>query len=170
VAKEIIAEFYRSVGKDRPGWLDRVFEQRSIVEENTEWAYFEVRGFLMGQITDAYSRHIRALYKEQDPGVVIDFNTRLNFCMINKLLPFLHQYIRKDGTEEVVITHDILKELTRKLDHIEGITTLEDLGKEIPGFDYCQRKLGPDNRNTKVLAGKRDDFVKFLEGDIEDDM
>jgi hypothetical protein len=33
---------------------------------------------------------------------------------------------------------------------------------------HCQRKLGPDNRNTKVLAGKRDDFVKFLEGDIDD--
>jgi hypothetical protein len=69
-----------------------------------------------------------------------------------------------------VITHDILKELTKKLDHIEGITTLEDLGKEVPGFDYCQRKLGPDSRNTKVLAGKREDFVKFLEGNIEDGM
>jgi hypothetical protein len=169
MAKEILGEFYESVGKDKPEWLDRVFEQRSIVEENTEWAYFEVRGFLMDHITEAYSRHIRTLYKEQDPGVVIDFKTRLNFCIKNKLLPFLNSHTRKDNTEEIVITHDILKELTKKLDHIEGITTLEDLGKEIPGFEYCQRRLGPDNRNTKVLAGKQVDFAKFLEGKIEDD-
>jgi hypothetical protein len=166
MAKEILTEFYKSAGKDRPEWLDRVFEQRSIVEENTEWAYFEVRGFLMDHITEAYSRHIRTLYKEQDPGIVIDFMTRLNFCMTNKLISYLHEHIKKDGTEEIVITHDILKELTKKLDHIEGITTLEDLGKEIPGFEYCQRKLGPDNKNTKVLAGKRVDFVDFLEGQI----
>jgi hypothetical protein len=134
ITKEILTEFYKSAGRDKPEWLDRLFEQRSIVEENTEWAYFEIRGFLMDNITEAYSRHIRSLYKEQDPGIVIDFNTRLNFCMTNKLLPYLHEYTRKDGTEEIVITHDILKELTRKLDHIEGITTLEDLGKEIPGL------------------------------------
>jgi hypothetical protein len=170
IAKEILTEFYKSASRDKPEWLDRLFEQRSIVEENTEWAYFEVRGFLMDHITEAYSRHIRTLYKEQDPGVVIDFNTRLNFCMTNKLLSYLHSHTKKDGTEEIVITHDILKELTKKLDHIEGITTLEDLGKEVPGFDYCQRKLGPDSRNTKVLAGKREDFVKFLEGNIEDGM
>ena len=165
--KRLLTEFYKSVGKDKPEWLDRVFEQRSIVEENTEWAYFEVRGFLMDHITEAYSRHIRTLYKEQDPGIVIDFSTRLDFCIKNKLLPFLHSHTRKDNTEEIVITHDILKELTKKLDHIEGITTLEDLGKEIPGFEYCQRKLGPDNKNTKVLAGKHEDFVKFLEGNSE---
>jgi hypothetical protein len=170
IAKEIITEFYKSVGKGKPDWLDRVFEQRSIVEENTEWAYFEIRGFLMDRITEAYSKHIRTLYKEQDTGIIIDFHTRLNFCMTNKLLPYLHAHTRKDGTEEIVITHDILKELTKKLDHIEGITTLEDLGKEIPGFQHCQRKLGPDKRNTKVLAGKHENFVKFLEGNIEDDM
>ena len=124
----------------------------------------------MDHITEAYSRHIRTLYKEQDTGIIIDFYTRLNFCMTNKLLPYLHAHTRKDGTEEIVITHDVLNELTKRRDHIEGVTTLEDLGKEIPGFRYCQRKLGPDKRNTKTLAGKREDFVKFLEGEIEDDM
>jgi hypothetical protein len=168
IAKEVITEFYKSVGKDKPQWLDSVFEQRSIVEENTEWAYFEIRGFLMNHITEAYSRHIRTLHKEHDPDIVIDFLTRLNFCITNKLLPYLHAHKRKDGTEEIVITHDILRELTKRLDHIEGITTLEDLGKEIPGFEYCQRKLGSNNKNAKVLAGKREDFVKFLEGNIED--
>ena len=36
MAKEIITEFYKSAGKDKPEWLDRIYEQRSIVEENTE--------------------------------------------------------------------------------------------------------------------------------------
>jgi hypothetical protein len=149
--------------------VDAVFKQRSIVEENTEWAYFEVRGFFMDQITAAYSRHIRTLYKEQDPGITIDFNTRLNFCIINKLLPFLHSYTRRDGTDEIVVTHDILNEIVRRSDHVEGITKLEDSGKEMPGFEHCQRKWGSNNRNTKVLAGKRHDFITFLEGDIRDD-
>ena len=41
MAKEILTEFYKSVGKNKPEWVDRIFEQRSIVEENTEQAYFE---------------------------------------------------------------------------------------------------------------------------------
>ena len=114
MAKEIITEIYKSVGKDRPEWLDRTFEQRSIVEENTEWAYFEVRGFLMDKITDAYSRHIRTLDTCDAPNIAVDFYTRLNFCLKNKLLPFLHSYTRKDGIEEIVITHDILKELRKR--------------------------------------------------------
>jgi hypothetical protein len=167
MAKEIITEFYKSVGKAKPQWLDMTFEQRSIVEENTEQAYFEIRGFLMDQITEAYSRHIRTLYKEQDPGIVIDFSTRLNFCLANKLIPYLHQHSRRDSLEEIIITHDILAELKRAIDHIEGITTMEDLGKEIPGFEYTSRKLGGKAR--RVLAGKREDFVSFLEGDSEDE-
>ena len=164
MAKEIITEFYKSVGKEKPAWLDRIYEQRSIVEENTEQAYFELRGFLMGQITNAYSRHIRTLYKEQDPEVVIDFITRLNFCLTNKLVPYLHDHTRRDNTQEIIITHDILAEMKRVIDHIEGVTTMEDLGKEIQGFEYTSRKLGGKAR--RVLAGSRNDFVSFLEGKI----
>ena len=94
------------------------------------------------------------------------FSIRLNFCLKNKLLPYLHQHTRRYGIEEIIITHDILAELKRSVDHIEGITTLEDLGKEVSGFEYCQRKLGGINR--KVLAGPRTEFVKFLEGEVND--
>ena len=167
MAKEILTEFYKSVGKNKPEWVDRIFEQRSIVEENTEQAYFELRGFLMDQITNAYSRHIRTLYKEQDPGVIINFITRLNFCLTNKLVPYLHEHTRRDNAQEIIITHDILTELKRSIDYIEGITTMEDLGKEIPGFDYTSRRLGGKAR--RVLAGPHKDFVDFLEGKITAD-
>jgi hypothetical protein len=167
MATEILTEFYGSVGRDKPDWLGRVFEQRSIVEENTEQAYFELRGFLMDQLTDAYSRHIRTLYKEQDPAVTIQFSTRLDFCLTNKLVPYLHEHKRRDGADEILITHDILAELQRTIDHIEGVTTLEDLGKEMPGFEYTSRKLGGKAR--RVLAGNRNDFVDLLESDANED-
>lgn len=165
IAKEIIVEFYKSVGMDKPEWLDRTFEQRSIVEENTEQAYFEIRGFFMDQLTNAYSRHIRTLYKEQDPCVTILFSTRLDFCLANKLVPYLHDHKRRDGVDEIIITYDILAVLKRAIDHIEGITTMEDLGKEIPGFEYTSRKLGA----RRVLAGSRNEFVNFLEGNYDGD-
>ena len=167
MAKEILTEFYKSAGKDRPAWLDWTFEQRSIVEENTEQAYFELRGFLMGQVTNAYSRHIRTLYKEQDPDVVIDFITRLNFCLTNKLVPYLHKHTKRDKVEEIIITHDILAELKSEIDDLEGITTMEDLGKEIPGFECASRKMA--GKSWRVLAGTSKDFIDFLEGKITED-
>jgi hypothetical protein len=168
MAKEIITEFYKSLGRDKPEWLDRTFEQRSIVEENTEQAYFEIRGFLMDQVTEAYSRHIRTIYSERDTDskLIIDFKTRLNFCLANKLIPYLQDHNRKDNIQEIIITHDILAELKRAVDHIEGVTTMEDLGKELPGFEYTIRKLGGKAR--RVLAGSRHNFVSFLEGEIEE--
>ena len=134
IAKEILTEFYKAAGKERPAWLDRIYEQMSIVEENTEQAFFEIRSFLMKQITEAYSRHIGRIYnneKDPDPKIAIDFKTRLNFCLSNKLIPYLHEHTRRESVEEIIITHDILAELKRVLDHIEGITTMEDLGKEL---------------------------------------
>ena len=171
MAKEIIAEFYKAAGReDRPEWIDRLFEQRSIIEENTELAYFQIRGFLMEQITDAYSRHIRTIYndeKDTDPKLSIDFITRLNFCLNNKLIPYLHAHKRKDNTEEVRISHDILAALNRKIDHLEGITTMEDLAKELPGFEYINGKIGP--KSGRILAGKRSDFIAFLDAKIEEE-
>jgi hypothetical protein len=169
MAKMILTEFYKSAGKDRPTWLDWTFEQRSIVEENTEHAYFEIRSFLMSQITDAYSRHIKKIYSREDPEpeLSIDFDVRLNFCLANKLISYLHDHLRRDSIRETVITHDILAELRREIDDLEGITTMEDMGKEIPGFEYTSRKLGGKAR--RVLAGTHKDFVDFLEGKITAD-
>jgi hypothetical protein len=166
IAKEIITEFYRLAGRVKPEWLDRIYEQRSIIEENTERAYFEIRAFLMNQISDAYTRHIRTMYKDHDPENIIEFLKRLDFCLQNKLIPYLHQHKRKDGVYEVRITHDILTELHRKIDHLEGVTTMQDLAKELPGFQYINGKIGP--KSGWVLAGKRQDFIAFLEGETED--
>ena len=97
MSKEIIAEFYKFAGKDKPEWLDRNLEQRSIVEENTENAYFEIRGFLMTCIANAFSRHYRRIGEEEtvpnNDGLLI----RLNFCLNNSLIPFLHRHRRQDS-------------------------------------------------------------------------
>jgi hypothetical protein len=101
------------------------------------------------------------LYKSQDPAVVIDFMTRLNFCLDNKLVPFLHEHINKQGMNEIIITADIFSEIKRSGREIMSLTHLEDLAKEI-GFEECQRKVNDQQR--RVIAGTRQQFTDFLEG------
>jgi hypothetical protein len=169
MAREIISAFYSSVGKDRPDWLDRTCEQRSIVEENTEQAYFEIRSFLIKQITDAYSRYFGKISSDKDPDRNvpnnIDFRVRLNFCLANKLIPYLHEF-QNEEYEGINISHDILTGLHKEIEHLEGITTMEDLAKELPGFEYKPKKVNKQTR--RVLSGRRSDFLAFLEGDIEE--
>ena len=65
MAKEIITEFYKSAGKDRPSWLDwTLCSKVYCFKGKPEQAYFQLRGFLMGQVTNAYSRHIRTYSKK----------------------------------------------------------------------------------------------------------
>ena len=118
LAVEIITEFYKSVGKDKPEWLDSTFKQRSIMEENTEQAYFEIRNFLVETITNAFSRNFRS-FNYASAQTIEDENivpnnagllVRLNFCLDNDIIPFLHKHGRKDGIDEIIISHDILIE------------------------------------------------------------
>jgi hypothetical protein len=104
ITKEIIIEFYKLANRPAPEWLDFKLEYSKVgIEDKTHEIYFALRGFFMNAITDAYSRHIRTLYKSQDPEVVIDFLTRLNFCLDNKLVPFLHKHTNKQGMNEIII-------------------------------------------------------------------
>ena len=83
------------------------------------------------------------------------------------MIPYLHEYRNKeDGFEGIRISHDILTGLHRKLEHLEGITTMGDLAKELPGFEYTSKKV--NQKTMRVLSGSRKDFLAFLEGNIED--
>jgi Bifunctional DNA primase/polymerase, N-terminal len=176
IAKDIIAAFYTYAGKDRPEWLDRTYKQRSILEENEERAYFEIRSFLLDRINNAYNRY-RFMentpandYQTVDldiPKIKEGFHYRFNFCMANRLLPFLHELKRRKTDElEIAITIDILTELERQFGHIEGITTLVDLGREIPGFTYDTRWIG--GKTHRVIVGLRKDFVTYTNSALED--
>ena len=120
----------------------------------------------MNQISEAYTRHSRTINPSFETNIEITFEMRLNYCLRNKVIPYLHDHIRQDGTKEVReirITHDMLTELHKKAEHLEGVTTMEDLAKELPNFRYIVAKVGP--KPDRVLAGEYKDFVNFLEGE-----
>jgi hypothetical protein len=118
-------------------------------------------------ITNTYSRHIKALTPNQSQDIVLDisFASRLNFCLDNDLIPFLHQHINKRNETEIAITADIFVELKKR--KIQNITHLRDLANEL-GFEYCQRRLG--GIQTKVVCGERRRFIEFLEGNMEEEL
>jgi hypothetical protein len=162
IAKIILTELYKTAGKEAPSWLNYLVEQK-VIEETSEETHFELRAFLMDIITNAYSRHIKTLTPNQEVVLDISFTSRLNFCLDNELIPFLHKHINRNNQSEIAITADIFTELKKR--KIENLTHLRDLGNEL-GFEYCQRKIG--GRQTKVVCGDRNKFIKFLDGIMED--
>ena len=64
----ILKEFYKSVDRDPPEWIDLIAEQ-TIVEELSEERQFELRGFLQQQILEAYRRDV---YANPDPNTMIE--------------------------------------------------------------------------------------------------
>jgi hypothetical protein len=163
IAKVILTEFYNAGGKEPPSWLDYLVEQK-VIEESSEETHFELRGFFVDKITNAYSRHIRTLTSNQEVVLDISFASRLDFCLNNDLIPFLHQHTNRKNETEIAITADIFTELKKQ--KIENITHLRDLATEL-GFEYCQRKLG--GIQTKVVCGERKKFIDLLEGNIEEE-
>lgn len=163
LAKVILAEFYKTGGIEGPKWLDNFIEQKSI-EESSDETHFELRAFFMETITNTYSRHIKTLTPNQSQDIVLDvsFASRLNFCLNNELIPFLHQHINKRNETEIAITADIFVELKKR--KIQNITHLRDLANEL-GFEYCQRRLG--GIQTKVVCGERQ-IHRVLGGAIEE--
>jgi hypothetical protein len=163
IAKVILIEFYKTAGKEAPSWLNYLIEQK-VIEESSEETHFELRAFFMDIITNTYSKHIRTLTANQDTILDLSFASRLNFCLDNELIPFLHQHVNRKNELEIAITADVFTELKKR--KIENITHLRDLSTEL-GFEYCQRKLG--GIQTKVVCGQRNKFIEFLEGNIEED-
>jgi hypothetical protein len=166
IAKIILTEFYKAAGNEQqPAWLNCLVEQK-VIEESSEETHFGLRAFFMDIITNAYSRHIKALTPNQSQDMVLDisFMSRLDFCLNNDLIPFLHQHTNRKNQSKIAITADIFTELKKR--KIENITHLRDLATEL-GFEYCQRKLG--GIQTKVVCGERMEFIEFLEGKMEED-
>jgi hypothetical protein len=55
IQKEIITEFYKLVKKEKPEWLDlKVESNKASVEDETEQPRYELRGFFIEAITNAY--------------------------------------------------------------------------------------------------------------------
>lgn len=165
IGKVIISEFYNAANRQAPEWINYLVEE-NVIEDTNDETHFELRSFFMDIITNTYSRHIKTLTANRDIVLDISFGSRLNFCLDNDLIPFLHQRNYQNKTKdamEITITADIFSEIRKQ--KIQNITHMRDLATEL-GFDYCSRRLG--GTKTKVVCGPREDFIRFLDSQIKD--
>lgn len=161
----ILREFYKSVGKEPPAWLELVAEQNAVQESNDE-KHFELVGFLRHTILETYRRDALT---EGRSGIETTFQMKINHCLQNQSVPFLFEHKRNKGEEvEVVITSNIVSELKRynRSQTNSSNHTLAALASEIPGFKVDQRKI--DGKNKKVACGPKEKFYEFLTPNIQD--
>ena len=96
VGKTIISEFYKSVGKSPPEWIDLI-EKENVIEQSNDETYFGLRGFLEQAVIEGYRTDFRI-----DPnGVVVDFKMKLSHCLDHRAVPYLIKHPSKpkpDGT------------------------------------------------------------------------
>ena len=121
IAIEVLTEFFKAAGKEVPVWANG-FVQETQVKDIAEEQEQIVRGFLTKVVNDTFSRNYRALTTDTDREIIrIDFESRLRFCLDNDLISFL----KKKDTIDVLIMHDIVKEMkTQRIHHISNLAEL----------------------------------------------
>ena len=169
VGKTIISEFYKSVGKAPPEWLDLI-EKENVIEQSNDETYFGLRGFLEQAVLAGYRLNFRI-----DPnGAVVDFKAKLSLCLDHGAVPYLIRRPARpkpDGTHtamEILITWNVIPELLKA--KVPNITSLASLATEIPGFKYGNVKITGLKKAKKVVHGNYDDFVNFIKCTLEGDV
>jgi len=153
---ELLKSFYKLAGRDTtPEWINLFEEQQDIEDESREKKYLGLRAFIIEEITRYYSLNNRAFSSDADVDINKDLFTALNFCLKNKLIPYLHQ-----KNDDIIITIDIMQKI-----NIPNIAAFKDISSII-GFEYTVSRIGEGSKTMKVLKGSREDFCKFLEFEI----
>jgi hypothetical protein len=161
----ILTEFYKTVGKERPAWIEHIAEQSAIQESNEE-KHFELVGFLRHMIQEAYRRDAAV---EGRLGIEVDLQMKINDCLRKESVPFLYEHKRNKGGEvEVVITSNILSELKKynRSQTNNSNYTLAALASQIRGFTVDQRKINGENK--RVACGPKTKFDEFLIPNIQE--
>jgi hypothetical protein len=140
IAKTVLEEFFTAANMSLPDWIDLLAEGSQIEDVAAEEEQI-VRSFFTKKINDTFSRNYKSIepWKEQEVDSVNNkygqLEMRLNFCLDNQLISFMR---RKNTTNEVVVTIDILKELRDA-----GINFIQH-------FTDLARMLKADTKTTKV--------------------
>src|SRR5262249_1453031 len=121
IATEILTAFFKAAGKEVPQWINEFVRQtqiQDIVEEQEQI----FRGFLTKVVNDAYSRNLKVMTSRADQELENNnFENRLIFCLDKDLISFL----KKKETGEVLIMHDIIREMkAQRINHISSLTEL----------------------------------------------
>ena len=154
---ELLEEFYKFVEMDIPPWIYNFEEQRDAVDESNELTHFGLRAFLINRVNELYSRYFN-LDRSGEEGInLTPLSEKVQYCLSNNLISFLH----KTENGLMLVTIDIMKEL--KSHNIENMTSLKDIGALLQ-FKYTNKNFG--GKKMRVLEGKIDYFVKFLDSKI----
>ena len=160
-------KFYKAAGLPVPDWIglfvDEVNVTAAAIQEVNETAHFEVRGLLEKGVNEVYRND--PIVDGMGLRLEVSFQQKLDRCLNKRLIPYLHSHRGRTGVSEVVITHDIIRELKRN--RISNITTMQALAREIPEFEYGSLKL--NGETTRVVHGPYSDFAKFLDWNFEEE-
>lgn len=164
IAEIILSEMYKSIdGKlPSPEWI-QYFVKKNPLEDSKEDTDLLFRSFLINKINDTYYKYYRSIEKNNEvPNQ--SFSNRLNFCLDNKLIPFLnsdngiaHNDDDKQNLTLIMITSDLIHELKNK---ILQISSLNEVVSIIDGFEYGQKRVG--GKNVRAAYGTKVQFLNFL--------
>lgn len=160
IAEIIITEMYKSIQKESPPEWIKYFIKENQMTESKEDINLLFRSFLIEKVNETYNKFQRSIEKDNDiPN--LPFSSRLNFCLDNKLIPFLNSInnSNKDEDKETIIsiTSDLIHELKRK---IPQISSLNEIAAIIEGFEYGQKRI--NGKNIRTVHGTKKQLLEFL--------
>jgi hypothetical protein len=159
IAEIILTEMYKTVQREPPEWI-KYFVRESQMAESKEDIDLLFRNFLIDKVNETYNKFQRSIEKDNDiPN--LPFSSRLNFCLDNKLIPFLNSVNtnNKDSNKEtlILITSDLVHELKKK---ISQISSLNEVAAIIEGFEYGQKRV--NGKNNRTVYGTKKQLLDFL--------
>lgn len=141
----------------------------SLLCENNLCVYYKVekedndllfRSFLINKVNETYYKYYKSLEKNNEiPN--LPFSNKLNFCLDNRLIPFLNSDNIVDKNNEnltlIIVTSDLIHELKNK---IPQISSLNEVTRIIDGFEYGQKRVG--GKNVRSIYGTKVQLLNFL--------
>ncbi|MGI9009827.1 MAG: hypothetical protein ACR2F1_01385 [Nitrososphaeraceae archaeon] len=113
------------------------------------------------KINETYYKYYKSIEKNNDvPN--LPFSNRLNFCLDNRLIPFLNSDIidgdkYNENLTLIIVTSDLIHELKNK---IPQISSLNEVASIIDGFEYGQKRVG--GKNVRTVYGTKEELLNFL--------
>ena len=160
IAEIILTEMYKSVHREPPEWINYFVKENQMADSKEDISLL-FRSFLSAKINDIYNKFQRSI--EKDIGISnLPFSARLNFCLDNKLIPFLNSmntsnYNNNNKETILLITSDVLHELIK---NIPQISSLNEVAAIIEGFEYGQKRI--NGRNIRTVYGTKKQLLDFL--------
>jgi hypothetical protein len=155
IAEIILIEFYKSVNREPPEWI-KYFVKENQMADSKEDINLLFRSFLIEKINETYNKFQRSIEKDNDiPN--LPFSSRLNFCLDNKLIPFLNSVNTGNKETIILITSDLIHELKKKTSQI---ASLNEVAAIIEGFEYGQKRF--NGKNIRTVYGTKKQLLDFL--------